>query len=128
MVGQSRGGGGQSKSHRSSKVGAAHNLFPHWSQKKTITHHCLSLFLIVSRLGYQTNWLLGLGELLHDTYRRERIWVINALDWCPEFKSFSHHKLDLFLSICEFNFSAKLVKGWVVCLMQFEAFKWHSMA
>ena len=67
------GGGGQSKSHRSSKVGAAHKLFPHWSQKKTITHHCLPLFFIVSLLGYQAKyWLLGLGELLHDTYRRER--------------------------------------------------------
>ena len=34
--------------------------------QKTITVHCLSLFLIVSRLGHQNNWLLGLGELLHD--------------------------------------------------------------
>ena len=40
-------------------------MFPDWSQK-TITHHCLALFPIVSRLGYRTNWLLGLGELLHD--------------------------------------------------------------
>ena len=37
-------------------------MFPHWSQK-TITHHCFSLFPIVSRLGYRTSWLLGLGEL-----------------------------------------------------------------
>ena len=29
-----------------------------WSQK-TITHHCLSLFPIVSRLGYRTSWLFG---------------------------------------------------------------------
>ena len=28
-------------------------------------HHCLSLLSIVSPLGYPTNWLLGLGELLH---------------------------------------------------------------
>ena len=48
-----------------SSIGAARKVFPHWSQK-TITHHCLSLFPIVSRLGYRTNWLLGLGELLHD--------------------------------------------------------------
>ena len=47
-----------------SNVGAARKVFPLWSQK-TITHHCLSLFPIVSRLGYRTNWLLGLGELLH---------------------------------------------------------------
>ena len=40
-------------------------MFPHWSQKAT-THHCLLSFPIVSRLGYWTNWLLGLGELLHD--------------------------------------------------------------
>ena len=46
-------------------VGAACKVCPHWSQK-AITHHCLSLFSIVSRLGYRTNWLLGLGELLHD--------------------------------------------------------------
>ena len=44
MVGQSRGGGGQSKSHRSSKVGAAHELFPHWLQKNNNT----SLFIIIS--------------------------------------------------------------------------------
>ena len=41
-----------------SNVGAACKVLPHWSQK-TITH-CLS-FPIVSQLGYQTNWLLGLG-------------------------------------------------------------------
>ena len=40
-------------------------MFPHWMQK-TITHHCLLLFAIVSRLGYRTKWLLGLGELLQD--------------------------------------------------------------
>ena len=41
-------------------------MFPHWSQK-TITQHCLSLFPVVSWVGYQTNyWLLRLGELLHD--------------------------------------------------------------
>ena len=56
--------------HRStfliSDVGAAHKMFPpHWSQN-TIKHHCFSLFAIVSRLGFRTNWLLGLGELLHD--------------------------------------------------------------
>ena len=32
-------------------------------QKKT--RHCLSLLSIVSPLGNQTDWLLGLGELLH---------------------------------------------------------------
>ena len=42
-----------------SKVGAACKVLPHWS-RKTITH-CLSLFPIVSQLGYRTNWLLGLG-------------------------------------------------------------------
>ena len=47
-----------------SDVGAARKEFSHWT---TITHHCLSLFPIASRLGYRTNWLLGLGELLHDT-------------------------------------------------------------
>ena len=25
-----------------------------------------TIILIVSRLGYRTNWFLGLGELLHD--------------------------------------------------------------
>ena len=45
-------------------VGAARKVFPHWSQK-TITSHYLLLFPIVLRLAYQTNWLLGLGELLH---------------------------------------------------------------
>ena len=39
-------------------------VFPHWSKKKK-THHCLSLLSIVSPLGYPTNWLLQLGELLH---------------------------------------------------------------
>ena len=34
-----------------------------WSQKTT-THRCLSLFPSVSRLGYRTNWLLRLGEVL----------------------------------------------------------------
>ena len=29
------------------------------------THHCLLFFSIVSPLGYPTNWLLGLEELLH---------------------------------------------------------------
>ena len=29
------------------------------------THHCLLFFPIVSPLGYPTNWLLGLEELLH---------------------------------------------------------------
>ena len=38
--------------------------FPHWSQK-TITHHWLTLFTIISQLRYRTNWFLGLGELLH---------------------------------------------------------------
>ena len=33
-------------------------VFPHWSQKKKI-------HILVSPLGYPTNWLLGLGELLH---------------------------------------------------------------
>ena len=42
-----------------SKVGATCKVLPHWS-RKTITH-CLSLFPIVSQLGYRTNWLLGLG-------------------------------------------------------------------
>ena len=28
-------------------------------------HHCLSLLSIVSPLRYPTNWLLGLGKLLH---------------------------------------------------------------
>ena len=36
-----------------SNVEAACKVLPHWSQK-TITH-CLSLFPIVSQLGYQTN-------------------------------------------------------------------------
>ena len=40
-------------------------VFPHWSQKKKKPHHCLSLLSIVSLLGYPTNWLLQLGELLH---------------------------------------------------------------
>ena len=44
---------------------AARKVFPHWSQK-TITHHCLSVFPIASRLLYRAIWLLGLGELLHD--------------------------------------------------------------
>ena len=35
-------------------VGAAHKVFPFWSQK-TVTHHCLSLFCIVSKLGYRIN-------------------------------------------------------------------------
>ena len=48
-----------------STVGAARKVFSHWSQK-TITHHCLSLFTTISRLGYRTNWLLVLGELPHD--------------------------------------------------------------
>ena len=57
--------------HPNSNVGAAaHKVFPHWSQK-TITHHCLSLFPIVSWLGYQTNGFLGLGELLHDRRPKE---------------------------------------------------------
>ena len=33
-----------------SNVGAARKVFPHWSQE-TITHHCLSLFPIVSWSG-----------------------------------------------------------------------------
>ena len=33
--------------------------------EKKIPHHCLSLLSLVSPLGYPTNWLLGLGELLH---------------------------------------------------------------
>ena len=37
-------------------------MFP-YKWQKTVTHHCFSLFSIVSRLGYQTSWLLGLGEL-----------------------------------------------------------------
>ena len=37
-------GGGQSKSHRSSNVRAAHKLFPHWSQK----NNNKSLFIIIS--------------------------------------------------------------------------------
>ena len=49
----------------SSNIGAARKVFPHWSQK-TVTHHCLSLFPTVSRLGCRTNWLLGLGKLPHD--------------------------------------------------------------
>ena len=47
-----------------SNVGAARKVFPQWL-KKTITPHCLSLFPIVLQLRYQTNWMLGLGELLH---------------------------------------------------------------
>ena len=47
-----------------SNVGAARKVFPQWL-KKTITPHCLSLFSIVLQLGYRTNCLLGLGELLH---------------------------------------------------------------
>ena len=45
-----------------SNVGAVRKVFPHWSQK-TITHYCISLFPIVSWLGYRTNCLLGLGEV-----------------------------------------------------------------
>ena len=45
-------------------VGVVRKVFPHLSQK-TITHHCLPLFPIISQLGYRTNWHLGLGELLH---------------------------------------------------------------
>ena len=52
-----------------SNVGASGKVFSHWSQK-TITHHCLSLFPTVSRLGYRTNWLLGLGELLLSNHVR----------------------------------------------------------
>ena len=37
--------------------------------QKAITQHSISLFPIVSQLWYQTNWLLGLGELLHDPPR-----------------------------------------------------------
>ena len=33
--------------------------------RKTKPHHYLSLLSIVSPLGNQTDWLLGLGELLH---------------------------------------------------------------
>lgn len=51
-----------------SNVGVARKVFPHWLQK-TITHHCSSLLPIISRLGYRTNWLLGLGELLHVPFR-----------------------------------------------------------
>ena len=53
-----------------SDVGATQKVFPHWLKKKkqTMTCHCFSLFPIVSRLGYRTNWLLGLGELLHDPF------------------------------------------------------------
>ena len=35
------------------------------SRRKTKPHHCLSLLSIVAPLGDPTNWLLGLGELLH---------------------------------------------------------------
>ena len=45
-----------------SNVGAARKVFPHLSQR-TITHYCISLFPIVSWLGYRTNCLLGLGEV-----------------------------------------------------------------
>ena len=34
-------------------------------RRKKNPHHCLSLLSLVSSLGYPTNWLLGLGELLH---------------------------------------------------------------
>ena len=38
--------------------------------------HCLSLFPIFSQLGYRTNWLLGLGELLHaENYSGEMLVV-----------------------------------------------------
>lgn len=47
-----------------SYVGAARKVFSPWLQK-TLTHRCSSLFPIISRLGYRTNLLLGLGELLH---------------------------------------------------------------
>ena len=52
-----------------SDVGAAQKVFPHWLKKKKNNNMSLfSLFPIVSRLGYRTNWLLGLGELLHDPF------------------------------------------------------------
>ena len=51
-----------------SDVGAAQKVFPHWLKKKTVTCHCFSLFPIVSRSVYRINWLLGLGELLHDPF------------------------------------------------------------
>ena len=54
-------------------VGTARKVFPHWSQK-TIAHHCLSLPPIVSRLGYRTNWPLGLGDLLHDPQNLPPLW------------------------------------------------------
>ena len=42
------------KKKKNSNDRAARKLFPRWLQK-TITHHCLSLFRIVSLLGYRTN-------------------------------------------------------------------------
>ena len=35
------------------------------TNEKKKTHHCLSVLSIVTPLRYPSNWLLGLGELLH---------------------------------------------------------------
>ena len=59
-------------------VEASRKVFPHWSQK-TITHHGLSLFPTVSRLGYRNSWLLGLGELLHDK-------IVGSLEFKIQFR------------------------------------------
>ena len=62
-----------------SNVGAARKVFSHWLQK-TLTHRCSSLFPIISRLGYRTNLLLGLGELLHVPFTM----LINRITCCKK--------------------------------------------
>lgn len=62
-----------------SYVGAARKVFSPWLQK-TLTHRCSSLFPIISRLGYRTNLLLGLGELLHVPFTM----LINRITCCKK--------------------------------------------
>ena len=63
-----------------SNIGTVRKVCPHWSQK-TIAHHCLSLFPIVSRLGYLANWPLGLGGL-PQTHKICRLYGIKIAGFC----------------------------------------------
>ena len=115
-------------------VGAACKVFPSWSQK-TVTRHCLSwLFCIVSRLGYRTNWLLELGEVLHDPFRNFRkntcnnyivhvdAWSLSKISeklWCFYY-SLTHH------TITQLNFNTVKLLVNVTCGTS-EILKWLFM-
>ena len=71
-------------------IGAARKVAPHWSQK-TIAHHCLSLFPIVSRLGYRINRPLPSSKNRHfQNEAKSTTFLLKMSFICMRMKNYFH--------------------------------------